>query len=121
MRGPTGVLGGPGASGEYGVVAGRTQRTAPLPGLGLHRLDEGLDVVEVAQPVGGEGVRSWPNPTRVMVIRSDHPLVANSAATDANTAARSDSLPLSETMPGTDSRLSSRRESSMVPRLTRPG
>lgn len=57
----------------------------------------------------------------VMVMRSDHPLVANSAATEANTAARSDSLPLSETMPGTDSRLSSRRESSMVPRLTSPG
>ncbi|CAM5688480.1 hypothetical protein SHIRM173S_07743 [Streptomyces hirsutus] len=71
--------------------------------------------------LGASGVRSSPNPTRVMVIRSDHPLVASSAATEANTAARSASLPLSETMPGTDSRLSSSRESSMVPRLTRPG
>ncbi len=54
-------------------------------------------------------------------MRSDQPLVASSAATDANTAARSASVPLSETMPGTASRLSSRRESSMVPRLTSPG
>ncbi|CAM5475767.1 hypothetical protein STENM327S_08299 [Streptomyces tendae] len=69
--------------------------------------------------LGARGVRSSPNPTRVMVMRSDQPLVASSAATDANTAARSASAPPSETMPGTASRLSSSRESSMVPRPRR--
>ncbi len=54
VRGPTGVLRGPGAAGEHGVVPGGAQRAAPLPRLGLHGLEERLDAVEVAQAAGSE-------------------------------------------------------------------
>ncbi len=62
MRRPTRVLGGPGTAGEHGIVPGGTQRAASLPGLGGHGLEEVLEPVEVADPVGREGREVVPEP-----------------------------------------------------------
>ncbi len=55
MRGPAVVLYVTGAAGEDGVVAGRTQGAAALPGLGLHDLQQVLHPFEMTQPGGGQG------------------------------------------------------------------